>query len=297
MRLVVTGASGKLGRRTAELALERCAPNQLILVTRTPAALDDFAARGVSVRFGDFRSRRVCARRSRAANALLLISTTDLARRSEQHAAAIEAAIEARIGHVIYTSVVSPQPPNPAVIAPSHHFTETALANSGLQFTILRNSLYADFQMPEAARAIETGSFVHNRGDGRVAYVAREDCAAVAATVLTTEGHAGSVYEVTGPKNMASASELAELYSDLGGRKVEAVALDDAAFIAGLVGTGERDAHMRYGAELVASFGRSIREGYMASCSENVAELTGRPAQTLREVLEAQLRSAQERGA
>ena len=96
---------------------------------------------------------------------------------------------------------------------------------------------------------------------------------------------------------MASAPELAELYGDLGGRKVEAVALDDAAFVAGLVGTGERDAHMRYGAELVASFGRSIRGGYMASCSETVAELTGRPAQTLREVLEAQLRSAQERGA
>ena len=296
MRLVLTGASGKLGRRTAELTLQMCTPDRLILVTRSPAALADLAARGVDVRFGDFAAPESLRAAFAGGERLLLISTTDLAQRSEQHRAAIDAAVDARVGHVVYTSVVSPEPPNPAVIAPSHHFTERALADSGMAFTVLRNSLYADFQVPEAARAIETGTLVHNRGDGRVAYVAREDCAAVAAAVLTGEGHEGSVYDVTGPQAW-SAPELAELYGELGDRKVEAVALDDAAFVAGLVGTGDHDAHMRYGAELVASFGRSIRGGYMASCSETVAKLTGRPAQTLREVLEAQLRLAQERGA
>jgi NAD(P)H dehydrogenase (quinone) len=294
MRLVITGASGKLGRRTAELALERCSPDQLILVTRTPAALDDLAARGVSVRFGDFSAPKGLQAAFAGGDRLLLISTTDLARRSEQHAAAIEAAVAARIAHVIYTSIVSPAPPNPAVVAPSHYFTETALARSGLAVTILRNSLYADFQVPEAAHATGTGSFVHNRGDGQVAYVAREDCAAVAAAVLTTDGHAARVYDVTGPQRWR-ATELADLYGELGGRKVAAVALDDAAFVAGLLGSSERDAHMRYGAELVASFGRAIREGYMASCSDTVAELTGRPARALRTVLEEQLRATPSR--
>ena len=176
MRLVLTGASGKLGRRTAELTLRMCTPDGLILVTRSPAAFADLAARGVDVRFGDFSAPGSLRAAFAGGELLLLISTTDVARRSEQHRAAIDAAVDARVGRVIYTSVVSPEPPNPAIIAPSHHFTERALADSGMAFTVLRNSLYADFQVPEAARAIETGTLVHNRGDGRVAtYVARED--------------------------------------------------------------------------------------------------------------------------
>jgi NAD(P)H dehydrogenase (quinone) len=286
---MITGASGQLARRATELTLQRCAPDRLILVTRSPAALADLAARGVDVRFGDFDAPESLPSAFAGGGRMLLVSTTDLARRSEQHRAAIDAAVEARVQHVIYTSIVSPAPPNPAVVAPSHHATELTLADSGLAFTLLRNSLYADYQLPEATRAIEAGTFVHNRGLGRIAYVARDDCAAVAAAVLTGEGHEEAVYDVTGPQAF-SAQDLAELYGELGARKVEAVALDDAAFIAGLVGSNERDAHMRYGAELVASFGRSIREGYLASCTRTVAELTGRPAGTLRDVLAAGLR-------
>jgi NAD(P)H dehydrogenase (quinone) len=140
--------------------------------------------------------------------------------------------------------------------------------------------------VPEAARAKETGRLVHNRGDGRVAYVSREDCAAAAAAVLVAGGHERAVYDITGPRAF-SAADLAALYAELARRAVEAVALDDAAFIAGIVGGATGDDHLRYGAELVASFGRSIREGYMASCTNAVAALTGRPARTLREVLAA----------
>ena len=90
---------------------------------------------------------------------------------------------------------------------------------------------------------------------------------------------------MTGPEPFRAA-ELAALYEDIGGRAVEVVPLDDDSFVASLVGSGTVDDHLRYGAELVASFGRSIREGHMASCTEIVATLTGRPARTLREVLE-----------
>lgn len=290
-RLVITGASGQLGRRTAELALERCPPDRLILVTRNPAALADFAARGADVRRGDFDDPVQLRAAFAGGKRLLLISTTDLTRRIEQHRAAIAAAAAAGVERVIYTSVLSPAPPNPAVIAPSHHFTERALAESGLAWTLLRNSLYADYQVPEAAVAIATGSFVHNRGTGRIAYVAREDCAAVAAAVLVADGHEGAVYDVTGPQAY-DAEALAALYGELGGRKVAAVALDDAAFIARVVGAGGGDDHARYGADLVASLGRSIREGHMASCSNAVATLTGRPARTLREVLVGKLSPA-----
>jgi NAD(P)H dehydrogenase (quinone) len=291
-RLVITGASGQLGRRVAEIALAACGPERLILVTRRPDALADLAARGAEVRFADFDRpaslRAAFARGER----MLLISTTDLARRNEQHRAAIDAAVAVGVEHIVYTSMLRPEPSNPALIVPSHAFTEQALAASSLEWTLLRNSLYADYQVPEAAHAIAAGSFVHNRGAGGVAYVAREDCAGVAAAVLVAEGHARAVYDVTGP-HAYDAAELAQLYGEIGAHGVKAVALNDGAFIAGLVGTGADDDHAKYGAELVASFGRSIRAGYLASCTDTVAKLTRRPALTLREVLEEKLKAAQ----
>jgi NAD(P)H dehydrogenase (quinone) len=178
-----------------------------------------------------------------------------------------------------------PEPPNPAVVAPSHYATEQALARSGMAWTILRNSLYADYQIPEAGQAIGAGALVHNRGVGKVAYVAREDCAAVAAAVLLGPGHAGACYDVTGAHAFA-AVDLAALYGELGGRTVSERAVSDAELIAGIVGTAEGDNHLRYGAELVASFGRSIREGYMSACTDQVARLAGRPPRSLRQMLE-----------
>jgi NAD(P)H dehydrogenase (quinone) len=215
---------------------------------------------------------------------LLLVSATDLGARTVQHEAAIAAAKAARVRHIVYTSGLKPAPPNPAVVAPSHYATEQALARSGLAWTVLRNSLYADYQLPEAAQALKSGELVHNRGKGTVAYVAREDCAAAAAAVLLQSGHAGSVYEITGPESFG-ADDLAALYAKIGRRPVRARELDDAAFVATLVGAAANDDHLRYGAELVASFGRSIREGYMDSRTDAVEELTGRAPRPLAEIL------------
>ena len=289
-RLVITGASGQLGRRVAELALESWAPDRLILVTRNPAALASFAARGATVRRGDFDRPEQLGHAFAGGTRMLLISTTDLARRAEQQDTAIQAAVTAGIEHVIYTSMLSPEPNNPAVTAESHRLTEQALTASGLRWTLLRNSLYSDYQVPEAARAIATGQLLHNRGAGRIAYVAREDCAATAAAVLTAQGHERQIYDITGPE-LYDAVALASLYGEIGATTVRAVALDDAAFIANTLGAppGQEpgDDHARYGAELVASFGRSIREGYMARQTAAVMELTGRPATTLRQVLQS----------
>jgi NAD(P)H dehydrogenase (quinone) len=284
MKLVITGASGQLARSAAARVLEAVAPRNLILVTRTPAALASFSARGVEVRRADFADPRSLPAAFAGGERLLLVSATDLAARTAQHLAAIEAAKAAGVRHVVYTSGLSPAPPNPAVVAASHYATEQALARSGLDWTVLRNSLYADYQVPEAARASASGVLVHNRGDGQVAYVARDDCAAVAAAVLVADGHAGACYDVTGPEAY-SAAELAPLYAELGGRPVTERRVDDAELVALMLGTAGSDDHLRYGAELVASFGRSIREGYMSACTGAVAALTGRSARSLREVL------------
>jgi NAD(P)H dehydrogenase (quinone) len=289
-RLAITGASGRLGRRTAELVLARCAPRDVILATRTPSALADLAARGADVRYADFDEPASLRAAFAGAERLLLISATDLQRRITQHEAALAAAGAAGVRHVIYTSGSKPAPPNPAAVAPSHYATERALAASGLAWTVLRNSLYADYQTAEALRALETGVLVHNRGGGGVAYVARDDCAAAAAAVLLGRGHDGAVYDITGGETYAAVA-LAGLYAELGGQPVGTREVDDATFVASLVGAGTDD-HLRYGAELLASFGRAIREGYLDVRSDAVEELTGRRPRTLREVLEPQVRGA-----
>src|SRR5947207_2722359 len=147
MGLIVTGAAGHLGRRTAELLLELRQPDRLILVTRDPDAIADLARHGADVRFGDFD--------------------------------------------------------RPESLAPAF-----------------------------AGGAVLLGS-----------------------------GHESRVYDVTGPESF-TAADLAALYGRLGGRSIEAVPVDDESFVAGLVGNAGTDDHLKYGAELVASFGRAIREGF-----------------------------------
>jgi len=290
IRLAITGASGQLGRLTAELVLAQSEPGDVILATRTPEALADFVARGADVRYADFDEPSSLPAAFAGAERLLLISATELQRRVVQHEAALAAAKAAGMRHVIYTSGSKPAPPNPAAVAPSHFATERALAASGLAWTVLRNSLYADYQVAEALRAIETGVLVHNRGGGNVAYVARDDCAAAAAAVLLERGHDGAVYDVTGAEKH-DAVALAALYAELGGRRVEARSVADAEFVAGLVGAGNDD-HLRYGAELLSSFGRAIREGFLDVRGDAVEKLTGRRPRTLRDVLEARVRGA-----
>jgi NAD(P)H dehydrogenase (quinone) len=257
-RIAITGASGQLGKLVAERVLAQCAPSDVVLATRSPRELAHFAARGADVRHADFDEPRSLRDAFAGVERLLLISATDLQRRVAQHRAAIAAAAAAGVRRVIYTSGSKPEPPNPAAVAASHHATEQALTASGLAWTVLRNSLYADYQASEAQRAIETGVLAHNRGAGRVAYVARDDCAAAAAAVLLQDGHDGAVYDITGPESYG-AEALAALYGELGGKRVALRPLDDATFVAGLVGTAT-DGHLRYGAELLASFGRAIRE-------------------------------------
>jgi NAD(P)H dehydrogenase (quinone) len=287
-RLAITGASGQLGRLVADRVLAQCAPSDVILATRSPNALADFAARGADVRRADFDEPRSLRDAFADAERVLIISATDLQQRVAQHRAAIAAATAAGVRRVIYTSGSKPEAPNPAAVARSHHATERALAASGTAWTVLRNSLYADYQVPEALRAIETGVLEHNRGAGRVAYVAREDCAAAAAAVLLQDGHDGAVYDITGAESY-DAEALATLYGQLGGKPVAVRAIDDATLVAGLVGAST-DGHLRYGAELLTSFGRAIREGYLDVRSDAVSNLTGRAPRKLRDVLAPHLR-------
>ncbi|HET8780411.1 MAG TPA: NAD(P)H-binding protein [Agromyces sp.] len=290
--IAVSGASGNLGRLVARDLLDAVDADRVRLITRSPDAL--YAPPGVDVRAGDMNDADTLRRAYDGVETLLVISTDTVDGRSAQHIAAIDAAKDAGVGRVVYTSMISPTVDNPALIATSHRETEEHLLSSGVDWTIVRCGLYGDFQGFEAADALRAGQLRHNRGPGRCAYIAREDCAASIAAVLSGSGHAGIVYELTGPA-APDADELGALYAEAGGAPVEVIPLDDEVFLDELAAASGADGHVHYGVALTVSLGRAIREGHFASVTDTVRRLSGREPIGVAELLGRQqelLRSA-----
>jgi NAD(P)H dehydrogenase (quinone) len=300
MSTLVTGASGSFGRQVAELLLQKIPASQLILVTRRPAALAEFAARGVQVRAGDFDAPETLARSFSGAERMLLISTLDVGeRRRRQHRAAIDAALAAGVKHIAYTSSAGMHPRNSSFAVADHLFTEDLLRRAGADFTILRNSQYAEvIARMIAPMALQTGKWIMSTGEGCMAFVSKLDCIASAAAVLTTPGHEGAIYEITGPE-LYTFRQAAGLTAELGGRPVEYVPVSHEEKLAFFDAVGvpreylEGETHADgtgvWGSEEMVSYERAIRAGYFSICSHHVEMLTGRPARSLREVFLANL--------
>jgi NAD(P)H dehydrogenase (quinone) len=283
MTLAISGAGGQLGRATADALLAHVDAADVVLVTRDPGKLDSYAQGGVSVRAGDFDDPASMVAALAGVERFLIISTDAVGRRVKQHSDAIDAAKAAGVRHVAYTSIVNPTDANPSAVVPEHKGTEEAMRASGLEWTFLRMGLYADLLVFALLPAIQSGQFANNYGEGRSAWIARDDCAAAAAAVLAGDGHAGKAYDITGPE-LLSAVDLAAIASEVGGTPVESLSLDDAAYIAGLVQYAEMPEPI---AEFIATFGRAVREGALAELSTAVADLTGRPGRSVRDLLAA----------
>ncbi len=182
--LLVTGASGQMGRRVIQLLLEKGAKH-IIGTTRTPEKLADFASQGVIVRQADFEDPASLPAAFEGADRLLLISTDTFENRLSKQRNAVQAAAEAGVQHIVYTSIVRPDYDAPTIANASHWGTEQAMAVSGMGWTALRNNIYTDAQVGTLSRALQSGQLVKAAGDGRMAYVTREDCAQAAAAALT----------------------------------------------------------------------------------------------------------------
>jgi NAD(P)H dehydrogenase (quinone) len=281
MSVIVTGAGGHLGRLVAEQLLERLAPEQLVLVTRRPGALRELRARGADVRYGDFDDPPSLRDAFAGGRRMLLISTDAIGRRVSQHRAAIDAAATAGVGQVVFTSIVNPVAGNPiGANAREQGMTELMLDRGDLAWTVLRFGSFAELQLPPAATAVKNRRLITNAGDGRIVPVSRRDCAEAAAITLTTDGHCGNTYEITGPEAL-SPRELAELYGELSGQPVSLLQLSDAVLTRVLVGIGT-PLPVAWG---ITAFGRAVRHGYFDVVDPAFERLTGRPPVTLPEVL------------
>jgi len=299
-KIIVTGASGQFGSAAARMLLEQVAAEDLVLLSRTPENLTEFAEAGAQVRRADFDDPASLRPAMAGGEKMLLISTVRVGSRVEQHTAAVEAAKAAGVRHVAYTSILGcGAPGNPSVEQFDHLATERMIEASGLAFTHLRDSLYAEaVATAMAIPALLAGHKPENAGRGRVPIVSRDDCVAIAVGVLTQDGHADKAYDVTGPELWALPDAMA-LVAEMAGKPIVIEPVDDEGMYAYFDSLGVPrkasdvmpDGPIPWASEGMVTFGQSIREGFMDIESDDVERVTGRAPRTLRSVCE-QYRSA-----
>jgi NAD(P)H dehydrogenase (quinone) len=294
-KLVITGASGNYGRGLTDRLIAAGRAADLILITRSPDKLADRAAQGCTVRYGDFDKPETLGKAVRGGEKMLLISGTRVGARVVQHKAAIDAAAAEGVQHIAYTSFIGiDDPANPAEVRHDHIETEALIRASGMAWTMLRDAHYADAMILMAGLGVmQSGQWVSNAGEGLEAMVWRDDCIASAAAVLLGEGHEGKVYNITGPE-LQTFREVAAMMAEITGRPVayvsttdeEQYAMFDAMGIPRRPVDDQSVAGIPWNSDDMVTFGQAIREGFLQVCSDDVERLTGRPARSVRQMIE-----------
>ena len=282
--LLVTGASGHLGRRVVEL-LQESYNGPIVAATRTPDKLNGFKGRNVTVRRADFEDPASLDEAFAGVDRLLLISTDAVdapGRRIKQHTNAIEAAERAGVKHIVYTSIMHSGPQSPAFVVPDHRATEASLAESRMGWTVLRENIYTDLQLMSVGQALQSGTLANAIGDGKAAYITREDCARAAAAALSSSFEGRRTLDITGPAAV-SQTDIAALASELSGREIRYAPLDVETLVGYMTGAGMP----RPVAEAYATFDVATAQGEFAAVSSAVEDLTGRKPQSVAEFLTA----------
>jgi len=279
MTILVTGATGQLGRLVVQSLLERGADPQSIVA----GARDTAKAANLGVRVAqlDYTDPRSIAAALDGVDSVLLISGSEVGQRVPQHRAVIDAAKDAGVSKFVYTSAPKATTSD-LVLAPEHKATEEAIAEAGLPAVILRNNWYTENYAADLARAADTGVVAAGAGDGRVASASRKDFADAAAAVLLEDGHIGQIYELGGDVAWTY-DDLAAAIAEISGREVEyrrltpheqAEALRAAGLDEGTVG-------------FVVALDAGIAGGALADTDGTLARLIGRPTTPLVDGLRA----------
>ncbi|GAB3610860.1 SDR family oxidoreductase [Humibacter ginsengiterrae] len=282
MTIVITGATGHLGHLVIDSLLERGVPASHIRATgRNTERLASFSARGIETVLADFDRPETLVPAFTGAEAVLLVSGSEVGKRVDQHRNAIDAARKAGVGRVVYTSAPHATDSD-LVLAPEHAETERLLAASGLPVTILRNNWYTENYAGTLESAAATGEIIGSAGTGRVASASRRDFADAAAVVLTTPGHDGAVYELSGDVAWTF-HDLARAAGPLLGREVRYRDVTPEAHAAILTAAGLDDGT----AGFVVALDGNIRDGALADVTPTLRDLIGRPTTPLAEGLAA----------
>jgi NAD(P)H dehydrogenase (quinone) len=282
MSIVVTGATGQLGRLIVTHLIDRgVTPTEITAAGRDTTRLADLATLGVNTAVIDYTDPASLGTAFEGADVLMLVSGSEAGQRIAQHTNAITAAVNAGVRRIVYTS--APHADTSAlVLAPEHKATEQALLASGIPVTILRNNWYTENYAAAVQQARESGAYLASTGEGRVASASRTDYAEAAAVVLTTPGHENATYELAGDVAW-NGDEMAEALTEVVGRPVVYTSVSPDEHTAVLTGAG-LDAGT---AGFVVALDGNIRDGLLAGGTRDLSTLIGRPTTPLLDGLRA----------
>ncbi len=278
--LFVSGAGGKLGRLVIEQLLARGYAGKIIAGTRKPETLQ---VPGVEIRKADFSDTAGFTAALAGGDRLLLISTDAVGEpRRAQHLAAVAAAKAAGVKRIVYTSMPHPEPGNVIPMALDHYPTEQAIKASGLDYTILRASWYAENLLQSLPQALKSGKWFTSAGEGRISYVPRADIARAAAGALLADQPGSRVLTITGTEAL-TIREIAAIVTEVTGKPLDVVDVTDAEITAGMVSAGLP----QQVAEFLTTFEIGYRRGALSMVTNAVEELWGEKPQKLRDFLAA----------
>ncbi|MFF0204081.1 NAD(P)H-binding protein [Streptomyces sp. NPDC005017] len=280
MSIVVTGATGKLGRHVVEQLLEKVPAERITAVVRDEAKAADLAERGVRLAVADYNAPETFDGLFAAGDKVLLISGNEFDKgRPAQHKVVIDAAAAAGVALLAYTSAPGGLT---AALADDHRATEEILLASGVPYALLRNGWYFENYTENLAPVLAHGAVVQAAGDGRVSAASRADYAAAAVAVLTGEGHENKTYELGGDESFGFAEYAAEL-SRRTGREITYTPVSPEAFAGILTGAGLPEVF----AGILAAVDVSVGKGELVVSTGDLSRLAGRPTTTLTEAVAA----------
>ncbi|GAA6526315.1 SDR family oxidoreductase [Intrasporangium sp. DVR] len=284
MTILVTGATGPLGRLTIDALIHRgVAPADIAALVRDSARAQDLRDRGVQVRVGSYDEAETLDAALAGVERLVFISGSEVGQRILQHQNVVDAAVRAGVGLVAYTSVVRADTSSLGLAA-EHKATEEMLAAADLPSVLLRNSWYLENYTAQIPTVLEHGVLLGAAGDGRLSAATRADFAEAAAAVVTGEGHAGQVYELGGDTAF-TLSELAAELAAQSGAEVTYRDLSVADYAAALVGAGVPEGY----AMALATSDDAIKGGALLVETGDLGRLIGRPTTTMPEAIRAAL--------
>ncbi|MGC5165516.1 SDR family oxidoreductase [Luteimicrobium sp. DT211] len=285
MSIVVTGATGHLGRLAVEgLVAAGTDPSAVVAAGRNPERLATLAAEhGVRTAVIDYADPASLETAFAGADVLLFVSGSEVGQRVAQHTAVVDAAVAAGVGRVVYTSAPHADTSG-LVVNPEHKATEEALRASGLTWTFLRNNWYTENYAGTLAQARQTGEVVTSTGDGRVASASRADYAAGAVAVVLGEGHENTVYELSGDVAWTF-DDFAVAAAEVLGAPVthRSVTADEQREL--LLGAGLDEGTVGF----VVTLDQDIARGDLGDATDDLRTLIGRPTTPLADGLRALL--------
>lgn len=279
MKIAVTGATGQLGQLVVNGLLDKIESTQVVAVVRHEEKARPLAERGAEVRVAPYDDLATLKTALAGVDKLLLISSSEVGKRFEQHKNVIDAAKASGVEHIVYTSAPKATT-STLILAPEHKVTEEYILQSGLDYTILRNNWYTENYLSQIETARQTGSIFAAAGTARVASATRADYAAGAVSVLLGTGHKGKIYELSGDYAW-DYNELAEAIGEIIGKPVTYKSVDVDTFTNILTGVGLDEGL----AGFLAGLDGNIAEGVLSEATDDLSQLIGRPTTPLKQGL------------